>query len=317
MGQWFPLSLIQAATSRVTRLINSADSTDYIEGTVNGRFSMVMNGAESLRLETGVIDDRSASGVSLRVSGSNRFFIGSPLLAYVSLNPSTDGVDSSLGGRAARWVEYRQSRTQFIEDFLGGAAITDFLQWLFDGSTGPTLVTGGARGLVSLSTGAVLNNTSRLSMKVANFPRSVAPSMEWVIRPDAAADIIETICRVGLTDDIAFGGATNALVAEFDTSIDATTWQLIGYSAGVRTVGTPGTDIVPVAGTFQRVEVALGTDGSATLYVNGASRATVGAGAVGTASLRPGAFVQELDATAPAGKTWTADRVEMRATAVV
>ena len=260
---------------------------------------------------SGVVGIANTVGGSVYLSvSSGQIDIGRAAFG-LEISPATDILAAStLGRRSLRWPQVYQGGVLLVEDWLLGGALADYPVWTGGGTAAPAPTAGADRGVLACAPGIGINNTSTLIADTLSLTRAVAPAVEHVCNMSSVTNIR---VRVGLSDTTGF--SDDACVAEFDTGVDATTWQLVGYSAGVRTVGTPGTDIIPVANTYQRVEVEVAADGSATLYVNGTSRTTIAAGAVGATAMAPVLYVEHL----AGGTSYTlrSDRITVRATAAV
>jgi len=204
---------------------------------------------------------------------------------HLGVSPTASEAYLRRFGRVhAAWSHYR-------EDFLLGATAADFPHWIF--SAGAAAGGSDDDGIIVFTTGASIGNNEAIEGQGAHFTRGGSRQFifETIIRFETA--ITTVILAVGVTSQSGTNpdGGGDGCWVRYDTDIGDANWVLAGSAAG--SITTSAASVAPVGGTFVRVTIAVAADGSAEMFINGVSEATIAAGSVGSASnMRPMFYVE-------------------------
>lgn len=203
------------------------------------------------------------------------------------LNAVTDGgiaigVGSSDPTRyLRRFSRVHTSWSCLAESWNGGDALADFPMWTGTGTAAPTVQVDALDGKLDLATTAATNATSVIHTSSANYDATRGLVMEAVVQ------LVETTLvkfQLGFTsatgsNDFA-AAATDSVYVRFDTGPGDAVFILCGNAAG--SVTTANATTAPSGATQVRLTIVVATDGSAELFVNGVSEASIAASSVGT-----------------------------------
>jgi len=202
------------------------------------------------------------------------------------LNAVTDGgIALGVGSVAATRFARRFSRlhaswSHYVEDFIGIDALGDLTAWEGGGTVSPVMAADGLDGIIDVQTGAGANNTSVLLHWEANYFRDRGLVFEAVVQPDATSTVKLELGFTTSPGATAFDAASqDGVYIKYDTGPGDSFWILAGNANG--SVTTNATTTAPSAATRVRLTIVCATDGSAELFVNGVSEATIAAASVG------------------------------------
>jgi hypothetical protein len=226
-------------------------------------------------------------------------------------------------------VSGRQRAVELFDDFLGDALNAN---WAVakgsDGACADFAHLTGVNGLISGATGADAGGTMALNgVQLHNALQWKANSGNLTLEARVKLSAITNVALfVGFTDQIGSleapvisaasantitTNATDAVGFMFDTSMTADNFWLVGV-ANDTDATAQNTAVAPVADTFHRLRVELGSSGAADFYIDGARVGTTMAGGVtATVALTP---VIAAFSRAAASRTVTVDYIQVLAT---
>ncbi len=213
-------------------------------------------------------------------------------------------VDVTASGFAKVGTRLEEDHLHYREEFLYPTPSFDPDFWSTTGAVQQPAVNIG--GVVELSTTSVSGEFAELRAQAFAF---VSQPLSYVVEFIARITTVVTDVQVemGTKNVVAVDmqSTVDGVAVQFHTGLGQTEWNLAGADGAV--VVRDASSIAPVQNTWYRFRVEVATDGSAEMFIDGVSEATIAAASVGG---NPGFLFMWCETLTTAQRDLEVDRVE-------
>ena len=231
------------------------------------------------------------TGGTLETQSGSTLTVATGTTADITLDANSQ-VQTDFGASIQHGAYVRHQYSTHRVDFYETTWPGDYGYFAQAGTGGSGAIQSSFPPRLLLSSGNVATNNYIVLGASITFDRNNGYAYEFVARiiNNLTTMIFEVSMQDGSSELVASSGQ-HGVGVQFDTvGAGDTNWMLVGMSGAALTRVDSG--VAVVASTWVRFRVEVATDGSAELFINGTSQATLTAGTVGGNPSRPVWFVE-------------------------